>query len=112
MSTNLPINLQSEKLKVSLPALQNHLQGFLAEYEDKIAQARAQLAHVEAILGSLPTEAPKSKGKKKNDHPEISGYPSQKNLSPKRRSLFGSDKDKIVIGKKFDEPLTEFQDYI
>ena len=36
----------------------------------------------------------------------------QKNLSSKRRSLFGSDKDKIIIGKKFNEPLTEFQGYI
>jgi hypothetical protein len=112
MSTDLPANLQSEKLKASLPALQIHLQGFLAEYEDKVAQARAQLAHVEALLVSLPTEATKSKGKKKDDRPKMSDYPTQKNLSPKRRSLFGSDKDKIIIGKKFDEPLTEFQDYI
>ena len=36
----------------------------------------------------------------------------QKKLSPKRRSLFGSDKDKIIIGEKFNEPLTEFQGYI
>ena len=112
MSTNLPVNLQSEKLTASLPALQNHLQGFLAEYEVKVAQARAQLAHVEALLRSLPTEAPKSKGKKKDDCPEMPSYPSPKKLSPKRRSLFGSDKGKIIIGEKFDEPLTEFRDYI
>ncbi|MFM7887667.1 MAG: hypothetical protein ACKPCM_13475, partial [Pseudanabaena sp.] len=42
-----------------------HLQGFLAEYEDKVAQARAQLAHVEALLGSLSAEAPKARSKKK-----------------------------------------------
>jgi|GEM_PF-1203708 len=112
MSANLPINSQSEKLTASLPALQNQLQGFLSEYENKVASTRAQLAHVEALLESLPTEAPKSKGNDKNDNPTRSGYPTQKNLSPKRRSLFGSDKDKIVIGKKFNEPLTEFQDYI
>ena len=112
MSPNLSTNLQVEKLTASLPALQNHLQEFLAEYEDKVAQARAQLAHVEALLGSLPTEAPKSKGKDKNDSPKISDYPTKTNLRPKRPSLFGSDKDKIIIGKKFNEPLTEFQDYI
>lgn len=112
MSTNLPVNLQSEKLTDALPALQNHLQGFLAEYEGKVAQARIQLAHVEALLESLPSESPKSKGKKKCDHPKISDHHAQKKLSPKRQSLFGSDKDKIIVGKKFDEPLTEFQDYI
>ena len=112
MSTNLPVTSQSEKLKTSLPALQNHLQKFLAEYEDKVSQARVQLAHVEALLGSLTTEVPKSKVKKKDDRPKMSDYPTQKNLRPKRRSLFGSDKDKIIIGKKFDEPLTEFQNYI
>jgi hypothetical protein len=36
----------------------------------------------------------------------------QKKLSPKRPSLFGLDKDKIIIGKKFNEPLTGFEDYI
>jgi hypothetical protein len=36
----------------------------------------------------------------------------QKKLSPKRPSLFGLDKDKIIIGKKFNEPLIGFQDYI
>ena len=36
----------------------------------------------------------------------------QKKLSPKRLSLFGLDKNKIIIGEKFNEPLTEFQDYI
>ena len=112
MSTNLPVNLQPEKLATSLPDLQNHLQGFLAEYEDKVAQARVQLAHVEALLGSLPPEAVKSKGKKKADRPKMASHPKQKNLSPKRRSLFGSDKGKIIMGEKFDEPLTEFQDYI
>jgi hypothetical protein len=112
MSTNIHANLQSQKLTASLPALQNHLQGLLAEYEDKVAQARAQLAHVEALLGSLLTEEPKSKGKKKDARPKMSGYPTQKNLRPKRQSLFGSDKDKIIIGKNFDKPLTEFQDYI
>jgi hypothetical protein len=112
MSPNLSTNLQVEKLTASLPALQNHLQGFLAEYEDKVAQARAQLAHVEALLESLPIEVPQSKGKKNNDILKISGYSTQKKLSSKRPSLFGSDKDKIIIGEKFNEPLTEFQDYV
>jgi hypothetical protein len=65
MSIDLPVNLQPDGFSASLLALQSHLQGFLAEYEDKVAQARAQLAHVEALLGSLPTEAPKAKSKKK-----------------------------------------------
>jgi hypothetical protein len=65
MSTDLPVSLQPDGFGASLQALQSHLQGFLAEYEDKVAQARAQLAHVEALLGSLPAEAPKAKGKKK-----------------------------------------------
>jgi hypothetical protein len=65
MSIDLPVNLQPDGFGASLQALQSHLQGFLAEYEDKVAQARAQLAHVEALLGSLPAEAPKAKGKKK-----------------------------------------------
>jgi hypothetical protein len=109
MSTNSPISLQqSENLNASLPALQAHLQGFLAEYEDKVAQARAQLAHVEALLGSLPTETPQTKF---NRH-RVSNYPSQKALKTKRQSLFGSDKGKISIGERFNEPLTEFQDYI
>ena len=104
MSTNLPVKISSESLTASLPVLQKHLQKFLAEYEDKVTQARTQLAHVEALLGSLPAEDPKAKG--------VSLYDSQKALKTKRSSLFGSDKDKIIIGKKFDEPLTEFQDYI
>jgi hypothetical protein len=45
--------------------MHSSLQGFLSEYEDKVAQARAQLAHVEALLGTLPAEAPKTKAKKK-----------------------------------------------
>ncbi len=65
MSIDLPVSLQPDGFGASLQALQSHLQGFLAEYEDKVAQARAQLAHVEALLGSLPAEAPKAKGKKK-----------------------------------------------
>lgn len=65
MSTDLPVSIQPDGFGASLQALQSHLQGFLAEYEDKVAQARAQLAHVEALLGSLPAEAPKAKGKKK-----------------------------------------------
>ena len=104
MSTNSPINMPSESLTASLPVLKKQLQKFLAEYADKVTQARAQLAHVEALLGSLPNEDPKAKG--------VSLYDSQKALKTKRSSLFGSDKDKIIIGKKFDEPLTEFQDYV
>jgi hypothetical protein len=63
MTINLPV-LQPESFGASLQALQTHLQGFLAEYEDKVAQARAQLAHVEALLGTLPIEEPKVKAKK------------------------------------------------
>ena len=109
MNINSPVNLQSESLTTSLPALQNQLQSFLTEYEDKVAQARAQLAHVEALLGSLSVETPK--GKKRGAPHELSRYHSQKTKT-KRPSLFGSDKDKIIIGQKFDEPLTELQDYI
>ncbi|MCA6573926.1 MAG: hypothetical protein ACK5EU_16825 [Pseudanabaena sp.] len=65
MSIDLPVSLQPDGFGASLQALQSHLQGFLAEYEDKVAQARAQLAHVEALLGSLPAEVPKAKAKKK-----------------------------------------------
>lgn len=60
MTIDLPVTLQPEGFSASLLALQTHLQGFLAEYEDKVAQARAQLAHVEALLGSLPAESPKA----------------------------------------------------
>jgi cell division septation protein DedD len=67
MSTDLPVSLQPDVFGASLLALQTHLQGFLTEYEDKVAQARTQLAHVEALLGSLPAEAPKAKAKKKED---------------------------------------------
>ncbi len=65
MSIDLSVSLQPDGFGATLQALQSHLQGFLAEYEDKVAQARAQLAHVEALLGSLPAEAPKAKSKKK-----------------------------------------------
>ncbi|MEA5486454.1 MULTISPECIES: hypothetical protein [Pseudanabaena] len=65
MTIDLPVSLQPDGFGASLQALQTHLQGFLSEYEDKVAQARAQLAHVEALLGSLPAEAPKVKAKKK-----------------------------------------------
>ena len=109
MSTNSPINMPSESLTASLPVLKKQLQKFLAEYADKVTQARAQLAHVEALLGSLPTEEPKAKGVSLYDSRKQA---SQKVLKTKRLSLFCSDKDKIIIGKKFDEPLTEFQDYI
>ncbi|NUN65285.1 hypothetical protein HCU40_11085 [Pseudanabaena biceps] len=64
MTIDLPVTLQPEGFSASLLALQTHLQGFLAEYEDKVAQARAQLAHVEALLGSLPAESPKAKKQK------------------------------------------------
>jgi len=103
MSINSPVNQPLEKLADSLPDLQNSLQDFLTEYEDKVVQARTQLAHVKALLGSLPTKAPKAKG--------VSNH-KKKALNTKRPSLFGADKDKITIGKKFDEPLTEFQDCI
>lgn len=88
---------QSIRLSTSLPAMQAYLQGFLAEYEAKIAQTRAQLSHLDALLSSLPTETITS---------------ANGTNRRKRPSLFGSDKDKIVIGKKFDLPLTEFQDVV
>jgi len=65
MTIDLPVALQPESFSASLIALQTHLQGFLAEYEDKVAQARTQLAHVEALLGSLPSGEPAPKAKKK-----------------------------------------------
>ncbi len=65
MTINLPVALQPEGFSASLIALQTHLQGFLAEYEDKVAQARTQLAHVEALLGSLPSNESAPKTKKK-----------------------------------------------
>ena len=64
MSIDLPVSLQPDGFGASLQALQSHLKAFLSEYEDKVSQARAQLAHVEALLGSLPAEAPK-RGRKK-----------------------------------------------
>ncbi len=67
MSTDLPVSLQPDVFGASLLALQTHLQGFLAEYEDKVAQARTQLAHVEALLGSIPAESPQVNAKKKED---------------------------------------------
>lgn len=65
MTIDLPVALKPEGFSASLLALQTHLQGFLAEYEDKVAQARTQLAHVEALLGSLPSDEPAPKAKKK-----------------------------------------------
>jgi hypothetical protein len=65
MTINLSVALQPEGFSASLIALQTHLQGFLAEYEDKVAQARTQLAHVEALLGSLPSSEPTPAIKKK-----------------------------------------------
>ncbi|MFN7860520.1 MAG: hypothetical protein ACK5P2_12615, partial [Pseudanabaena sp.] len=62
---DLPVTLQPDGFGATLQALHSSLQGFLSEYEDKVAQARAQLAHVEALLGTLPAEAPKTKAKKK-----------------------------------------------
>jgi hypothetical protein len=89
---------QLTRVSASLPAMQAHLQVFLAEYEAKIAQTRAQLAHLDALLSSLPIET----------------IASTNGINHcKRPSLFGSDKDKIIIGKKFDLPLTEeFQDIV
>lgn len=97
MSTDLPVSLQPDTFGASLLALQTHLQGFLTEYEDKVAQARTQLAHVEALLGSLPAEAPKAKAKKKEDVapvtapvavsapviPEVLPAPAKKGRKPK-----------------------------
>jgi hypothetical protein len=74
MSIDLPVSLQPDGFSASLLALQNHLQGFLTEYEDKVAQARAQLAHVEALLSSLPSQPPsipKTRGRKKEILPTV-----------------------------------------
>jgi hypothetical protein len=65
MTIDLPVTLQPDGFGATLQALHSSLQGFLSEYEDKVAQARAQLAHVEALLGTLPAETPKTKAKKK-----------------------------------------------
>jgi hypothetical protein len=65
MTIDLPVTLQPDGFGATLQALHSSLQGFLSEYEDKVAQARAQLAHVEALLGTLPAEAPKTTAKKK-----------------------------------------------
>ena len=65
MTIDLPVTLQPDGFGATLQALHSSLQGFLSEYEDKVAQARTQLAHVEALLGTLPAEAPKAKAKKK-----------------------------------------------
>jgi len=65
MPAKLSVSLPPETVDKSLKTLQLGLQGFLAEYEDKVAQARDQLAHVEALLGSLPAESSKIKRKKK-----------------------------------------------
>lgn len=65
MTIDLPVTLQPEGFGATLQALHSSLKGFLSEYEDKVAQARAQLAHVEALLGTLPAETPKAKAKKK-----------------------------------------------
>jgi predicted RNase H-like HicB family nuclease len=65
MAIKLPVSLPPEVVGESLQTLQTNLQGFLAEYENKVAQARDQILHVEALLGSLTAESPKAKGKKK-----------------------------------------------
>ncbi len=76
MSIDIPVSLQPDGFGASLLALQSHLQGFLAEYEDKVAQAKAQLQHVEALIGSLPAEAPKATGKKKETVAPVIAEPS------------------------------------
>ena len=65
MTIDLPVTLQPEGFGATLKALHSSLQSFLSEYEDKVAQARDQLAHVEALLGTLPAQAPTTKAKKK-----------------------------------------------
>ena len=65
MTMDLPVSLQPKRFGKSLQTSQTHLQSFLSEYEGKAAQTRAQLAHVEALLRTLPTEDPTSKFKKK-----------------------------------------------
>jgi hypothetical protein len=66
MTIDLPVTLQPDGFGATLQALHSSLQAFLTEYEDKVAQARAQLAHVEALLGTLPAAATKTtKAKKK-----------------------------------------------
>ena len=87
MSIDLSVNLQSDGFGASLQALQSHLQGFLSEYEDKVAQARAQLAHVEALLGSLPAETPKVKVKKKETVAVLRSYWKEKNKKNKNLKI-------------------------
>ena len=115
MNNKSSVNLQTENLSTSLKVLRNSRQKFLAEYEAKVALARVQLAHVEALLQGLPIEKLASQPNTtslKNNNGNRREALSSKPLNAKRPSLFGSDKDKIVIGKRFDETLREFQDYV
>lgn len=111
MSANSPVNPQSNLSTNFLPVLQERLQKFLDENEAKVDQAHAQITHAKALLASLASDTIAIANQ--SDRHEISSRPPRKTQKAKKRpSLFGSDKDKIFIGKKFDEPLTEFQDYI
>ncbi len=111
MSKNSPINLSSNLSTNFLPVLQDRLQKFLDENQAKVEQAHAQIVHAKALLASLASETTVIVNQ--SDRHKISSHLPQKTPKNKKRpSLFGSDKDKILIGEKFDEPLIEFQDYI
>ena len=111
MSANSPINPQSNLPTNFLPVLQERLQKFLDENEARVDQAHAQIVHAKALLASLASDTI-AIGNQSDRHKTSSRPPRKTPKTKKRPSLFGSDKDKILIGKKFDEPLTEFQDYI
>ena len=111
MSANPHINPQSNLSTNFLPVLQDRLQRFLDENEAKVDQVQAQINHAKALLASLASETTVIANQ--SDRHQISSHLPQKTPKTKKRpSLFGSEKDKILIGEKFDEPLTEFQDYI
>ena len=111
MSKNSPINLRSHLSTNFLPVLQDSLQKFLDDNQAKVDQTHIQIAHAKALLASLASETTVIANQ--SDRHQISSHlPKKTPKTKKRPSLFGSDKDKILIGKKFDEPLTEFQDYI
>ncbi len=95
MTIDLPVTLQPDGFGATLQALHSSLQAFLTEYEDKVAQARAQLAHVEALLGTLPAaDAKTAKAKKKEVvavapvvtavvAPVVTAEPAKKGRKPK-----------------------------
>lgn len=59
MNLDLPVDLSG------LVALQERLRSFLSEYEEKVAQARTQLHHVEALLSHFPADANTTSARKR-----------------------------------------------